>query len=1023
GDGFFDFTDYDASRGAPFFSTFGETLAEGSGVTDSDGRFTFSAAADIAEKITSQRFTFDVAVTDLNNQEVAGQAEAVVHKGLFYVGLRPERYVSSAGQESRVNVKVVDWDSQPVSGQDVQVVFAEHNWYSVQTQAEDGSFYWESVADTVPVFTTTVTSDSAGDAVAAFTPEKGGVYRVLASGQDSRGNTVRSSTFMWISGREYVNWRQENNDRLELVADKREYNVGDTATILVPHPYSGTVQALVTLERGHIYRHFVTELPTNSEQLEIPITEEMIPNMYVSVVVVQGAAGSGDLPGFKLGYASLPINTREKELQITLTPNKSAEESYQPGDSVDYRVQVTDALGKPVQAELSLALVDKAVLALAPETPGQLLNAFWRNRGLGVRTGGGLALAVDRINATLAPEAKGGGGGFDEGFGVIRGDFRDTAFWQADFVTDANGEGTVSAQLPDNLTTWTLTGKGVTGADTLVGESRVEVLSTKPLLARPVAPRFFVVNDSAQLGVIVQNNAPAPQTAEVRLEAEGLALGNWRVAGGPWNADGGPQVALQPGERVKVEWQVSVENVESVKLTMGAKSANYGDALTLDLPVYRFSTPETVATVGVLAEDGTRTEGIAVPPAGNFDDSQGGLAVHVDPSLAAGMRSGLDYLEHFRYECTEQTVSRFLPNVFTYRAYRQLSLQRPDLEKKLPGMVSTGLQRLYNQQHFDGGWGWFILDDSDPFLTAYVLLGLVEAERANFVVDETARTNAVDFLEASLIAPKDVNAAWQANRQAFILYVLAEAGQGDLGRTVALFRERDKLDTFGRAYLALALHLLDADAKQIDTLLADITGGAIVSATGAHWEELQVDYFAMNTDTRSTAIIVAALSRIQPDNPLLPQAVRWLMSIRENGGHWETTQETAWAIIGLTDFMVATGELEGEYRWQVTLNGASLGEGAVDAANIDQTTELRVAIGELLAGEVNRLAIERDPVDGSVQGSTGRLYYAAYLTTYQPANQVKALERGISISRRYSLSGDESGAAISRASVGDVIDV
>ena len=60
------------------------------------------------------------------------------------------------------------------------------------------------------------------------------------------------------------------------------------------------------------------------------------------------------------------------------------------------------------------------------------------------------------------------------------------------------------------------------------------------------------------------------------------------------------------------------------------------------------------------------TEGIALPA--SYDPTQGGLTVQIDPSLAAGMRDGLDYLEHFPYECTEQTVSRFLPNIFTAAA-------------------------------------------------------------------------------------------------------------------------------------------------------------------------------------------------------------------------------------------------------------------------------------------------------------------------------------------------------------------
>jgi hypothetical protein len=274
--------------------------------------------------------------------------------------------------------------------------------------------------------------------------------------------------------------------------------------------------------------------------------------------------------------------------------------------------------------------------------------------------------------------------------------------------------------------------------------------------------------------------------------------------------------------------------------------------------------------------------------------------------------------------------------------------------------------------------------------------------------------------------------------------VLAEAGSGDLGRSVALFNERQKLDIFGRAYLAMAIHRLDEQARQIDALLDDITSAAIVSATGAHWEEAQVDYYSMNTDTRSTAIIIAALSRIQPDNPLLPNAVRWLMSIRENGGHWETTQETAWAIIGLTDFMVATGELEGNYAWHVNLNGKGLGEGTVGPQNIDETTKLRVEIGDLLVDAVNRLAIERDPAPSppppasggghEAGGGTGRLYYAAYLTYYKPVQEIKSLDRGVIVSRQYSLETPSQpsspsegegrgGGPITEAKVGDVIRV
>ena len=817
------------------------------------------------------------------------------------------------------------------------------------------------------------------------------------------------------------------------MADQPEYNSGDVAQILVPHPFSGTVTALVTLERAQVHDHFVTTLQTNSDLLEIPITDEMSPNMYVSVVVIKGMdtvtqTGSvpppESLPGFKMGYALLNINPAEKRLNISLIPSPPADDvAYKPGETVNYKVEVTDFEGKPVQAELSLALVDKAVLTLMPETPDQLANAFWQRRALDVQTALGMTLSLDRINRAL-DERKGGGGG-EGGLGPdsVRQNFADTTLWLPTFTTDARGLGSFKATLPDNLTTWVLLAKAVTGDDTLVGETTNEIVTGKPLLVRPVTPRFLVVGDSLQLGQVIQNNTEEPLTVTASFLADGLEISEWRTAKGKWQAiDETAEIDVPAGAEVKLEYNATVLDTDEVQLTLGAKSADgqYGDAIAFSLPVYRLNTPETVATLGVMTEDGLRQEGVVLPSPGSFDPTVGGLTVSIEPSLAGGIQSSLTYLEHFPYECTEQTVSRFLPNSFTVRAYRQLGLTNPDLETNLERYMTIGLQKLYSQQNYDGGWGWWPGDSSDPTLTAYVLLGLVEAQRAGFTVDEYVFNNAVTFLQGSLVAPKDIAEPWQANQQAFVLYTLAEAGQSDMGRMVTLFEQRDTLDYFGRAYLLMALHLADPQAKQINALVSDLTNGAIASATGAHWEESAPDVYAMNSDVRSTAIIIAALSRVQPDHPLLPEAVRWLMTVRQQGGYWSTTQETAWAIIGLSDWLAASGELNADYEWQVSLNGDLLGSGQADSSNLDQTTQLQVAITDLLAGEVNRLAFERDSTGDD---EAGRLYYASYLTTARPVNQVKALDQGLTIQRQYSLLDDPDGKTITGANVGDYVQV
>ncbi|MDM8518405.1 Ig-like domain-containing protein [Anaerolineales bacterium HSG6] len=1032
----YDFLDdaYNAAEIDPIHFGFGQVIAEGEGETDENGNFNFELTADINGNLSTQLYTIDVAVTDINNQEVAAQARVLVHKSRFLMGLKPERLVGRINEPNPVNVLLVDWFSQPVANQEVQVVVAGFERYSAQHLDWEASyyqgqdvFYWKTSNREVPLITTTLTTDENGMAVLDFVPDKGGIYKFIGIATDEAGNTIRSSTFSWISGEEYVNWGQLNTDRFKLVADKPEYNVGDTAKILVPHPYSSTVTALVTLERGHIYDYRTVVLENNSQLIEVPITDDMAPNMFVSVAVVQGGDASGFqnldslLPTFKMAYVELPISAAAKALNIVMTPNKPETESYQPRETVSYNISVTNAYNEPVKTELSLALVDKAILSLAPETPGQLLGQFWRQRGLGVQTASNLTKAVADFNRDVLKKKGGDGcpdcGGLGEkGFGKSRRNFLDTVLWLADFVTDENGQGTIEATLPDNLTTWTMTGIGVTGASTLVGESTTDIVSSQPVLVRPVTPRFLVTGDEAFLGIIVQNNSDLEQTVDVSFEASGLMVGDWRVESGDWHGDGQPTVTVAPGERLKVEYHVGVEVTQQAVLTMSATGGDYRDSLVFDLPILRDSTPETVATSGILEEDGDRSEAVELPD--SYDPTQGDLTIKLDGSLAAGMRDGLDYLEHYEYECTEQTVSRFLPNVVTYRAYEALNLENPELAEKLPDLVSHGRQKLYKHHHADGGWGWWVNDNSHPMLTAYVMQGFIEAKRAGFTVNEGVFQSGLNYLEENLESPRSFRSWWRANRQAFMLYVLAEGGQGDLGRSIALFEEREQLSHYGKAFLLMAIYMLDPEASQVETLINDLSSAAEVSATGIHWTEGKVDYWSMNTDTRSTAIIIGALSRVDPENPVLPKAVRWLMTARSAGGYWRTTQETAWSIIGLTNWMVATGELDGNYDWQVTLNSDSLGEGHYDADNIDQTMELRAEITDLLADVPNKLTIERDGLT-----EQGNLYYGAYLTYYKPVDEVEALDRGIKVWRSYQLQHADSRKVITQAHVGDVIRV
>ncbi len=440
---------------------------------------------------------------------------------------------------------------------------------------------------------------------------------------------------------------------------------------------------------------------------------------------------------------------------------------------------------------------------------------------------------------------------------------------------------------------------------------------------------------------------------------------------------------------------------------MTATAGDLSDGIRMEIPVVRYQTPETVGSSGVVA--GTSVvEAIYVPSSATDD---GELSVTLDPSLGAGLLEGLRYLEHFPYECNEQTVSRFLPNLFTVRALQELNISDPDLERSLSYQIGIGAQQLISRQNFDGGWGYWPGQESSPFITAYVLWGLNSADALGYPVSIDNRNRAADYLTNAFIAPSDAANAWQLNEMAFMHYVLTDMGRGDAGRMSTLYDGRERLAVYGKAFLALAMHAMDASDPRVQTLMDDLAGAVNLTAAGASWREDAIDFMTLGSDARSTAIALAAFTRIRPDAPILPNVVRWLMSAR-TAGVWATTQENAWSIIALTDYMVQRGELAADYAWQTTLNDGELGSGRFDNTNILASTTLRTAITELLRDQANLLRIRRD-------NDSGQLYYTTYLTYNLDALAVAPLDRGIIVDRRFALDG----ATVSSAAVGDIISV
>ncbi|MCC7207023.1 MAG: Ig-like domain-containing protein, partial [Anaerolineae bacterium] len=389
GAGRYSFEDYDEDFiGQDYEDDRPQIVASGSGRTDHDGKYTIELPASLGRSGRSLIYSFEAILWDQSEQMVADRAQVVVDRGEFQVGVGVDRYVGVSGAPQNIRLIAVGHDSTPIADKRLRVRVVKRVWASVQTiEPGTGRTIWQNDLIEEPVLSQIVTTDRNGKAEMSFTPAHGGIYKIYVTAYDTQRRQIKASTFQWIGGPGFAPWREPNSNRITLQADKTDYKVGETASILIPTPFQGDATALITVERGGILRTDVLALTSNSAIYDLEITPDMAPNAFVSVTVIKGEDATNFTPAFRTGLIGLNVDTEQLQLNVEVSADRDQAE---PQEEVVYTVRVTDFRGQPVQAEVGLALVDEAVLALLPDNLPSLMAYFYSRQGLGVRTANAL---------------------------------------------------------------------------------------------------------------------------------------------------------------------------------------------------------------------------------------------------------------------------------------------------------------------------------------------------------------------------------------------------------------------------------------------------------------------------------------------------------------------------------------------------------------------------------------------------------------------------------------------------------
>lgn len=932
-------------------------VSEQTGTLDANGELTVSVDTD---KDLGQdcQYIIEARVTDKSRREISAAASAIVTRGEFILRLETDRYVYKPGEMAKVKAKAQDLEGKPVK---TKVVF------SLVKEVEPKQ---ETIQQK------TVTTDAQGIAYWELPITQEGYLRIVAEAQDTRGNKITEKQYLWVSSLYARDWGWRGG--LEIIPDKKSYKPGEVAQVLIIAPEAGNYLVL-TVEREGVFFKDMIKMEGSTLLYKLPIKEKYSPNAFLSAYIFKNGS-------YMAADKVLLVPPTGKFLKVTVLPQKAI---YRPNETGEVTVLVQDGKGLPMaNTELSLGVVDESIYAIVPELAPDIKKFFYDRRWNQTSTHNSNNFyfsgysGKDKI--TLAQKS-----GRSKAFADIKGEtyqearvrreFRDTALWVAHVVTDGRGQARVKIPFPDNLTTWRATARAIT-LDTKVGSATAKTITRKDLILRLEVPRFMRDRDELTVSGLVHNYLSREKRTKVTLEVKGARLLN----------PAEQIITLGKNAEARIDWKLKATQPGQAVLLAKALTDEESDAVELTVPVLPHGVEQRIALTGELASPAAqekKSESFVLPP--EMVAGTENLKIVLSPSLASTVLPALDYLVGYPYGCVEQTMSRFFPTLVTVKAMNQLGFEYKK-SKEIPKMVKEGQERLYSQQNTGGGWGWWSYDESNPEMTAYVLEGLWASQQLGYGADRGVITKGRRAL-ADLIQQSKAE-----EHLAYGLYILQKTGGLDKQAQTALeglYGKHPALSPKDTAYLLMTFAELGNKEKtkilmqNLENKAKKINGHVYWGAAGKDpWDDQRV---------ATTALVLQAYLRMDPQNKKIPQIARWLALNRHDGYWWESTKTTAKVILSLVDYLKVSQELWPNYNLKVELNGRLLTQNRITRKEVNDTEGLTFTLKDLKPGK-NVVTMERD--------GPGILYYTLLAKYFTQEENIAAKDyKNLRVRREYFL--------------------
>ena len=807
-----------------------------------------------------------------------------------FVGLRSPELKAYSSYDTNKNitfdVATVTAKGEPFAQNDIKIVVykIEWRWWWSSSYENLSTYSGSSYHKPYKKLTINTNSKGKGSFTLNIPDDDGGRFLIRVIDKIS-GHATGITTYFYSNW-----WKRPSNDpeaskMLVFSSDKETYNVGEKAIITFPSGSEG--RALISIENGtEVLQSIWQKTQKGETTIEIPITKEMTPNVFVNISLLQPhASTANDLP-LRL-YGVIPLLVEDPSTR--LKPKILMPDVLKPEEK--FKLKVSEKDGKKMS--YTIAVVEEGLLDLTRFKTPKIWDAFYTKEALGVKTWDVFDDVIGAFGGRIEQVfAIGGDGDAVAGKNKKANRFKPVIRYLGPFTLEKGKTATHTIQLPKyigSVRTMVIAADNSKGA---YGKAEVTSFVRKPLMVLASLPRKLSPGEKVTLPVTVFAMEKKVKNVEVHLKlSNGI-----KVIGAK-----SQKIAFTNPDEKMVYFELDVSDVKGIaNIEVFASGNDEKSSFDVEIDVVN---PNPISSKSIAIElVANTTETINIESFGIKGSNVAEIEFSTLPPMDFTGR--LQYLIQYPHGCVEQTTSSIFPQLYLGEIFDLPLLKKQEMTKN----IKNGIERLGNFQTFNGGLSYWIgQNTANDWGTSYAGHFMIEAEKKGYVLPLTFMSN---WLKYQKKAARNWRPSYQYYNsdlaQAYRLYTLALAGHPDLSSMNRL-REFKEISNNAKWRLAAAYAL--AGQKEAATKISN--------TANLNFEADKYDYYNYGSIDRNRAMALETM--LLTRNSESRELVKFIAK-RLSSKTWMSTQTTAYSLLAMAKMVAINGGKSLNIQYQLNAN-------------------------------------------------------------------------------------------------------